>query len=210
MISCIDACLIPINTPARKARHTYTDRHGNTSIKLQAVCDDNRKFLDVFAGCPGRMHDGRVFEYSDLSNEIFQHVNSRYHILGDGAYLIREWLLTPYRNLGNLTPQQNLYNETLSRTRVRIENAFGLLQARFRQLRYGIDMHKVPKISKFIVACCVLHNLCINDPRPPQLEREAREIVQDNNADELHELRLRERQLKRRGERKRDRIQNNL
>ena len=116
-------------------------------------------------------------------------------------------MLTPYRNLGNLTPQETLYNQKFSRTRVRIENAFGLLEARFRQLRYNVDMHKVPKMSKFIIACCVLHNLCIKDYRPQQLIREAAEFVPENNAnDEVHEVGLLERRLKQRGSDKRDRI----
>lgn len=53
------------------------------------------------------------------------------------------------------------YNDIFSATRVLIENAFGILKKRFLQL-IRIDLWEVEKISKFIVACCVVHNLCID------------------------------------------------
>lgn len=43
-----------------------------------------------------------------------------------------------------------------------IENAFGLLKSRFRQLT-ELDLHSVDKISKFIISSCVLPNLCIDN-----------------------------------------------
>lgn len=36
------------------------------------------------------------------------------------------------------------------------------MKGRFRQL-IEVDMHNVDKISKFIISCCVLHNLCIDN-----------------------------------------------
>jgi len=48
----------------------------------------------------------------------------------------------------------------LSRTRVKIENAFGLLKQRFRQL-IQLDFVTVKRSANFIISCCVLHNICI-------------------------------------------------
>lgn len=45
--------------------------------------------------------------------------------------------------------------------RVKIENSFALLKSRFRQLT-RLDFRTVKRICKFIVACCTLHNLCID------------------------------------------------
>ena len=44
--------------------------------------------------------------------------------------------------------------------RVKIENTFALLKSRFRQLS-RLDFYTVKRMCKFIVACCTLHNLCI-------------------------------------------------
>lgn len=208
MIGCIDGTFAPIQTPAKKTRQTYTNRHHQTSITLQGVCDHKRKFLDVFAGCPGRMHDARVYGYSDLHEELPLLWNRRFHVLGDGAYPIREWLLKPFRDRGHLTDEQRAFNRRLSSTRVKIENAFGLLKGRFLQLKYGLRMHTVPKMSKFIVACCVLHNLCIED-QPRQVLRDVPRIPRQHNLDDeenYDDVNVVDRLLQRRGERKRRRI----
>ena len=83
-----------------------------------------------------------------------------YHLLGDAAYPISPTLLTPFRDTGRLTSKQKNYNYKLSATRVVIENAFGILKQRIRQLLM-LEFNKVDKITKFITCCCVLHNMCI-------------------------------------------------
>ncbi|EEC18881.1 hypothetical protein IscW_ISCW024892, partial [Ixodes scapularis] len=54
-----------------------------------------------------------------------------------------------------------IFNAKFSGTRVLIENAFADLKNRFRRLKqlefWGVDFS-----TKFIIACCVLHNLCID------------------------------------------------
>lgn len=162
VIGCIDGSYIPILTPAHKLRSTYTNRHHQTSMTLQGICDGKKKFWDVFTGVSGRTHDARTFEFSDINPQLEGICEGRYHLLGDGAYPLRPWLLTPYKNLGLLTPEEINFNLKFSSTRVCIENAFGILKMRFRQLYYGVHMHKAKKITKFIICCCVLHNLCID------------------------------------------------
>ncbi|KYQ60108.1 hypothetical protein ALC60_00848 [Trachymyrmex zeteki] len=55
------------------------------------------------------------------------------------------------------------YNQVHSKTRVKIENCFGLLKGRWRRLKY-ITVYKIEKASNIIMACCALHNFClIND-----------------------------------------------
>jgi len=94
-----------------------------------------------------------------LSNEI-QNISENYHLLGDAAYPLKKYLLTPYRDYGNLTAAQQNYNHKLSTTRVKIENTFALLKQRFRQLMF-LEFITVKRSANFIISCCVLHNLCI-------------------------------------------------
>jgi len=70
--------------------------------------------------------------------------------------------MVPYRDYGTLTEKQRFFNKRFCATRVLIENAFGLLKGRFRQL-IELHLHSVDKISKFIISCCVLHNICIDN-----------------------------------------------
>lgn len=163
VIGCIDGSYINIRTPAHKIASTYANRHDKTSIILQAICNSKRKFIDVFTGVPGKVHDARVFKLSDIKQKLPEICGKKYHILGDSAYSIREWLLVPFKGYENLGEMEKRYNKKHCQTRVRIENTFGLLKARFRQLLLQIDMHTVEKITKLIVCYCVLHNLCIDN-----------------------------------------------
>lgn len=90
--------------------------------------------------------------------EVFP--NSNTHILGDSAYKCTNYVLTPYRDNGHLSRVQKNYNYKHSATRVYIEQCFGLLKGRFRILKH-VNIYNTEFIPKLIIACCVLHNICI-------------------------------------------------
>ncbi|KAG0441025.1 hypothetical protein HPB47_016068 [Ixodes persulcatus] len=95
---------------------------------------------------------------------IADYEKSEFYPRGHGPYprkTAEEHVLSFLWNYGKLVPDEVNYNLKLSQTRVRIENAFGLLKGRFRQLLY-LEFWSVNKATQFILACCVLHNLCID------------------------------------------------
>ena len=180
------------------------NRHDIPCITLQGICDFNRKFIDVFTGVPGKVHDARVFKLSDISNHLPDICGIRHHILGDGAYSIRLWLLIPYKDYGNLTQDQSAYNKKFSATRVLIENTFGILKGRFRQL-LKVEMLSVVNMTKFIIACCILHNFCIDfEDELPQSEI----YSEEQNIEDFY--RESDYQLKKRGEEKRNHIKDSF
>lgn len=73
---------------------------------------------------------------------------------------MEENIITPYRDYGNLTVTEKQFNKNHSKTRVVIENTFGLLKGRFRQLLKYLDFALTEKDANFVLACCVLHNMC--------------------------------------------------
>ena len=92
---------IPIQTPIHNPK-CYFNRKQFHSIVLQGVCVDDLKFTDVNVGWPGRVHDAKVLRNSSLWDEGFQNCdNGNYHLRGDGAYPLKEWLLTPYKDNGH-------------------------------------------------------------------------------------------------------------
>lgn len=105
------------------------------------------------------------------------------YLLGDSAYPCRSTLIVPYRDNGHLTAAQRNFNKRLSKCRVVVENAFGLLKQRFRQL-YHCKLKSLSRTVKLIYVACVLHNLAdledISHLEPPQVERpdpQAQQIV---------------------------------
>lgn len=161
VVGCVDGSYINIRAPAHKVKSTYVNRHHQTALTLQGICDANKRFIDVFTGTSSKMHDSRIFSYSFISKEIPIKCGQRFHILGDAAYPLSTYLITPYRGY-EMTEAQRNFNKKFSATRVLIENSFGLLKGRFRQL-IQLDFHTVERASRFILSCCVLHNLCIDN-----------------------------------------------
>ncbi|CAH1992953.1 unnamed protein product [Acanthoscelides obtectus] len=103
--------------------------------QMQAVCDHQRRFRDLFVGYLGSVHDSRVFRTSPLSQTLEQNCGT-YFILGNNRYPLQKNLLTPYKDRATLTEQEINYNIKLSKNRCIIENSFGMLKQKFRQLNH--------------------------------------------------------------------------
>ena len=87
------------------------------------------------------------------------------HLLGDGAYPLETFLMTPYKDNGCLTREQKKFNYVLSSTRVFVEQAFGILKKKFRILNY-MKIQNVVLAKQTIMACFVLHNIIIENEKP--------------------------------------------
>lgn len=75
--------------------------------------------------------------------------------------------MTPYPNAAPNTSEDR-YNEVHRRTRSLIERCNGVLKMRFRcLLKHRVLHYKPEKCSRIINACCVLHNMCIENNLPP-------------------------------------------
>lgn len=120
-LGALDGSHIRIRKPAERS-NDYFNRKGYDSVILQAVCREDKRFSDIYCGWSGKVHDARVYRNQPLSQRVVCGVN---HIVDDAAYPLTGNLLTPYRNNGHLTNQQQNYNTALSGARVLIENASG-------------------------------------------------------------------------------------
>lgn len=161
VIGAIDGCHIEIKQPSTQNAYDYYNKKQFYSIILQGVCDPSLKFLNIFVGMLGKVHDARVFRLSSLQRQInLGLIPENMHLLADSAYGLHDNILTPYRDNGHLTRQQRRYNKKHASTRSCIERAFGLLKNKFRRLRF-LDMNLIEEIPIVITACCVLHNFIL-------------------------------------------------
>jgi len=135
----------------------------------------------------GSVHDARVFRLSALQEYI--HDPNKFpnntHLIGDAAYKLHQHLLVPYSDNGHLTRHQKNYNYCHSSTRMVIERAFGLLKGRWRSLLNNLAINRMDFTPYHILACCVLHNICLLNNDELQLQNEA--IVVDIEEIEMHE-----------------------
>lgn len=180
--------------------HTYAiNRKGWHSIVLQGTCDASGRFLNVFTGCYGRVHDARVLACSQLaadnktrdSNHGPLTLPDPFVLLGDAAYPLSHWIVTPYAT--ESTPQQILFNKRHSSARMCIERAFGKLKSQWQLLKKN-ESYGAAATAKIATACCVLHNITFDiDPThgwqpsdeareaATRLEAELRESDEDNS-----------------------------
>nr|XP_020633184.1 protein ANTAGONIST OF LIKE HETEROCHROMATIN PROTEIN 1-like [Pogona vitticeps] len=175
-IGAIDATHIPIIAPAHRATE-YINSKGYYSMVLQALVDHEGRFTDVYAGRSGKVHDARIFR----SSPVFRAMNQgtfgpnttmdlggqqvKPVILGDLAYPLLPWLMTPY--CGHLDTRKQLFNDTVGRCRAVVDYAFERLRGRWRCLLSRLDVREryAPRV---IVACCILHNICEAKGEPLQ------------------------------------------
>lgn len=157
IIGAIDGSHIQIKAP-RQQPHAYFNRKKFYSIVLLACCNSKMEFNYVWTGNPGSTHDATVLRSSDLFNS--DKIPNGYCILGDSAFPIMEWLITPFRDCGNLSQQQKRFNRIHSQCRQVIERAFGMLKCRFRRL-FRFESSDLTILVDSVLSACVLHNLCV-------------------------------------------------
>lgn len=87
-------------------------------------------------------------------------VKMPYVMVGDQAFPLKPYLFRPYGGRqSQLTYRQKIFNYRLSRCRRVIENAFGILVARWRLLKQTI-VSTPEHADLFTRTCIVLHNYC--------------------------------------------------
>ena len=93
--------------------------------------------------------------------------------------------MTPFANPSN--PPGKHYNRSHMRTRVVVEQCFGILKLCFRGLhRSGGNPQYTPqKCAKITMACLLLYNYCIKRRIPPPDEMVEEDIVNINSENNL-------------------------
>ena len=129
------------------------------------------QFLWASAGFPGIVNDACSFQacklYQDINNgeklpEIYKTIKGIQGpplILGDSAFPHYTWLQKPF-TCANPTDKQSYFNFRLSRARMVTECAFGQLKGRWRVLYRKCEASQ-ESLKINILACIVLHNICI-------------------------------------------------
>lgn len=139
-----------------------------------AVVDHNYRFVIADVGAFGSESDGGVFAQTSFGQAIVNETVCEtmrvpqdrtipdvegpvpFYLVGDDAFPLKRYLLKPFAGR-NLPELEATFNYRLSRARRIVENAFGILAARWRIFRTCI-IGAPEKIERYALACICLHN----------------------------------------------------
>lgn len=177
VIGAIDGTYVPIKAPQNNPT-VYINRKCFFGVTLQAIATSDLKFIDCFCGYPSSVSDARIFRNSDvysLMNEAPSQLFSEgEYILGDKAYPDAKYCVPPFIERGNFMPQHRQFNYLHAKSRQVVERSFSLLFGRFRRLNY-LNMSRMDLLPSTVIACCVLHNVCLSEPQSLKNNLEAPE-----------------------------------
>ena len=91
-----------------------------------------------------------------------------YVIVADEAFSLQKHIMRPYPGR-NISPEKHIFNYRLSRARRIVENAFGILAARWRVFHSKMAV-SVETVNAIVRATCVLHNMLQRDTTPAQVQ----------------------------------------
>lgn len=167
-IEALDGKHVTIKRPPHSG-FNYFNYKKTFSIVLMAIVNSKSEFMMVDIGTNGRISDGGVFNNTkffkkfergllNLPNPspVIGEAPIPFVFVSDDAFALRPNIMKPYAHSA-LSPSQNLFNKRLSSARVKVENAFGILAARFRVMNTTIALSP-EKASKVVLSCCYLHN----------------------------------------------------
>ncbi|KAK7921816.1 hypothetical protein WMY93_008718 [Mugilogobius chulae] len=168
---------------------SYFNRKLFPSIVLQGVCDANNKFLDIYVGNVGSVHDALVLRSP--------------HVQGKPVPTARlfppwRWWISMYPapiTIVTLTvsqlPVEARFNRHHAKARNVIERTFGALKTRWRAIFLRALEIRPTFAPKVVGACCLLHNLCVDADdllEVNEAEEDGRDAEEEDPAAEGREL----------------------
>jgi hypothetical protein len=151
---------------------------------MQATCDHNKKFLDIYLKHPASTSDYLSFCSSPLfcKLESAGFMKPALCIFGDNAYVNTPYMGTPYKSVRD--GSKDAYNYFHSNCRITIECAFGMLVHRWGILCKPMST-KLPisKVISIVRCLCRLHNFCIEE----RLSRMLDQATQESPFEEVDE-----------------------
>ena len=164
-VGALDGICLKIKKPeAVENPAMFFSRKGFYAIPVQALVDSNYIFRFCSAVCTGATHDSLAFSVSGLRRELEKGIlGAVFYIVGDEAYICTDYLITPVPMSVADTDEDN-FNYFLSSLRMHVEQAFGMLVARWRILKGGLNF-SVSRSTDIVCLCMKLHNYVIENDR---------------------------------------------
>uniref|UniRef100_A0A8C5E5J3 Zgc:194221 n=1 Tax=Gouania willdenowi TaxID=441366 RepID=A0A8C5E5J3_GOUWI len=166
------ANMLSLKPPPPKSGSMFYNYKETYSLVLLAVVDANYCFRVIDVGGYGRTSDGGILANSTFGQALRagtlplpadQTLPGAYHrgpqphaFVADEAFPLRKNLMRPFPGR-NIPREQKIFNYRLSRARMVVEDAFGILSSQWRMYRRAMEV-RVDVAEKCVKETCVLHN----------------------------------------------------
>ncbi|XP_028315330.1 putative nuclease HARBI1 [Gouania willdenowi] len=156
VIGAIDCTHVKLAPPS-PIDYVCRNHRSSHMLSVQVVCDSEGIITNVVA--KASVKDNLILQNSALFTKLKDGDYGEGWLLGDSAYPLQPFLLTPVLN--PCTPGEHCYNAAHSRTRSIVEHTCGVLKSRFRCLdrNKGGPVYSPQKLAQIVVVCCMLHNI---------------------------------------------------
>jgi hypothetical protein len=195
-VGIIDGTMAYLGTAPHVQGHAFWTRKCRYAFNVQLIVDTHKRILAVGVGAVGSTHDIKAFKMMPQYKKYQDYFDAAQFLLSDLGYRLLR-MLQPLFTFGAVGlegfTQEDIdaINKLMSKMRVIVEHANGLIKGRWQSLRHL--SHQIKKASSFaepirwIGAICVLHNMTsqFNEPNHPDgIVREEEEPAPINLPDE--------------------------
>lgn len=161
-----------------------------------ALVDSKYNFIFADIGGQGRISDGGIFRNTLLWDMICNNTlnlppphplpgsdfDMPYVFLADGAFALHRHIMKPYPGNHHRDSPERVFNKKLSRSRVIVENTFGILSSKFQIFKRPIELCP-DKASVITLTCILLHNYLIRSNTSSQIysPQDSFDVYDDND-----------------------------
>lgn len=159
VIGVVDCTHIAIAPPS-ESEHIFRNSKMFHSINVQIICDADNIITNAIVKYPGSTQDAFIFQQSLICSKLKENVFGDGWLLGDSAYSLSPWLMTPF--LQPCSAAQQAFNNMHSLTCSVMQRTLRILKCRLRCLDHsggGALQYSPDTACQIILACCMLHNL---------------------------------------------------
>ena len=132
-------------------------RKGFPAFNIQGFVDHKLRFRS-YSLRSGSQNDKALFNASKLGKTLHKCLPTGGCVLADAGYKLFRHLLTPYPIYYGMPPEEAHYNLIHSRTRIIVEQAFGLWKNVFRIFKTAMIFDTPEEMAMFVEATLILHN----------------------------------------------------
>ncbi|KIJ43361.1 hypothetical protein M422DRAFT_253243 [Sphaerobolus stellatus SS14] len=159
----VDGSLIRLRERPLKSPWSFFCRKKFYAFLIQAICDHRGIIIEYELGWPGSVADTMAFKESELWQNRGKYFEDDEYVLADKGYPLTKFTTRPFAEHDMTTDPQEVrqrrrFNITLSRLRVKVEHAFGMLKGRFVALR-EFPGRSLQQMWRIIESLIILHNI---------------------------------------------------